>query len=131
MIKSIADIKPTFDYVVITEFFAKSKNRILLPRTASAENQQFEVLAVGPGKANDDGTTRPMRLMVGDLVILPSCPSFAIYVVDDERKLGIVNEGNVVAVVGNVATAERGADPGKQRFDGEVAVTDKDLTTEN
>lgn len=131
MIKSIADIRPTFDYVLITQFFAKSAGRIILPSKSADENQQFEVLAVGPGKVNENGTVRPMRLKTGDLVILPACPSFEMFVENDRRKIALVNEGNIVAVVGNVATAERGEDPGQHRFDANGTPVDKDLTVDN
>lgn len=107
MIKSIADIKPLFDFVLVTQFHAATDARIILPGTTAQENQQFEVLSVGPGKALEDGSTRAMSLAVGDIVVFPQCPTFPIHIAGESRKLGIINEGNVVAVVGHVSTSIR------------------------
>ncbi len=48
----------------------KSKGGIILPESAQQESEQAEVLAVGPGKLNEDGSVSPMDVSVGDIVIL-------------------------------------------------------------
>lgn len=48
----------------------KSKGGIILPESAQQESEQAEVVAVGPGKLNDDGSIVPMDVSVGDVVIL-------------------------------------------------------------
>ena len=46
-----------------------TKGGIYLPDTAKEKPQEGEVVAVGPGRATDDGSRIPMELGVGDRVI--------------------------------------------------------------
>jgi chaperonin GroES len=42
---------------------------IVIPDTAKEKPQQGEIIAVGPGKLDDDGKRIPMDLKVGDRVL--------------------------------------------------------------
>ncbi len=42
---------------------------IILPDTAKEKPQEGEVIAVGPGRLNDDGNRMPMELAAGDRII--------------------------------------------------------------
>jgi len=44
---------------------------IVIPDTAKEKSQQGEVIAVGPGRLDDDGKRIPMELKVGDRVYYP------------------------------------------------------------
>ena len=65
------NIKPLADRVVIklVEAEEKTKAGIILTSAAQEKPQVAEVIAVGPGKTNDDGKVVPVALKVGDKVI--------------------------------------------------------------
>jgi chaperonin GroES len=46
-----------------------SAGGIYIPDTAKEKPQEGTVVAVGPGKLNDDGTRTPMEVAVGDVVV--------------------------------------------------------------
>ena len=64
-------LKPLGDRVVVKALEAESTSRggIVLPDTAKERPQQGEVLAVGPGKTLDNGTTVAVEVKVGDKVV--------------------------------------------------------------
>jgi len=65
------NIRPLQDRVVVrrVEEETKSAGGIVLPGSATEKPSQGEVLAVGPGKKNDDGSTQPIDLKAGDKVL--------------------------------------------------------------
>ena len=65
------NIRPLQDRVVVrrTEEETKSAGGIVLPGSATEKPSQGEVVAVGPGKRQDNGEVSPMGVKVGDLVI--------------------------------------------------------------
>ena len=64
-------IKPLGDRVVIRvlEQEEKTASGIFLPDTAKEEPSQGEVIAVGTGKLQDNGTRTPLEVSVGDKII--------------------------------------------------------------
>ena len=64
-------IKPLGDRVVIRvlEQEEKTASGIFLPDTAKEKPSQGEVLAVGTGKLQDNGTRTPLEVSVGDKII--------------------------------------------------------------
>jgi len=64
-------LKPLGDRVVVKAIEAESTSRggIVLPDTAKERPQTGEVLAVGPGKALDNGTIVAVEVKVGDKVV--------------------------------------------------------------
>ena len=65
------NIKPLHDRIVIKRFEADEKTTggILLPDSAKNKPQKGRVLAVGPGRVLKDGTTRPLQVKEGDVVL--------------------------------------------------------------
>ena len=63
-------LQPTLDRVAIKRHPKenKSKGGIVLPDNAKEESSYGEVVAVGPGGFNQDGTRRPMEVKKGDIV---------------------------------------------------------------
>ena len=64
--------RPLHDRVVVRrlESEEKTKGGIIIPDTAKEKPQEGEVIAVGPGRFNEDGDERiPMDVSVGDKVI--------------------------------------------------------------
>ena len=65
-------IKPLEDRIVIKAIEAEqtTASGLVIPDTAKEKPQEGEVLAVGPGRWNEDGDERvPMDVKVGDRVI--------------------------------------------------------------
>jgi chaperonin GroES len=64
-------LKPLDDRVVVepTDAEEKTAGGILLPDTAKQKPQQGKVIAVGPGKLNDDGKRTPVGVKAGDVVL--------------------------------------------------------------
>ena len=64
-------IKPLGDRVVISvlEQEEKTASGIFLPDTAKEKPSQGEVIAVGTGKLQDNGTRTPLEVSVGDKII--------------------------------------------------------------
>ncbi|GAB4461474.1 MAG: co-chaperone GroES [Armatimonadaceae bacterium] len=64
-------LKPLGDRVVVKALEAETTSRggIVLPDTAQERPQTGEVLAVGPGKVLDNGSTAAMEVQVGDKVV--------------------------------------------------------------
>ena len=92
-----AKLQPLADRVLVkpTEKEEKTKSGIYLPDTAKEKPQEGEVLAVGPGKMNDDGKRIPMDLKVGDRVIYAKYGGTEIKV--DDEDLMILREGDILA----------------------------------
>ena len=65
------NIRPLHDRVVVRrlEEETTSAGGIVLPDSATEKPSQGEVVAVGPGKRQDNGEVAPMGVKVGDLVI--------------------------------------------------------------
>ncbi len=57
---------------------------IVLPESAQQKPQEGEVLAVGPGRLNDDGERIPVDVKVGDTVIFAKYGGTEVKLGDDE-----------------------------------------------
>lgn len=66
----MASLKPLSDRIIVKALEAEEKTAggILLPDSAKEKPQQAEVIAVGPGKVQDNGKVAPMDIKVGDRV---------------------------------------------------------------
>ena len=65
-------IKPLEDRIVIKQVEAEqtTASGLVIPDTAKEKPQEGEVVAVGPGRWNEDGDERvPMDIKVGDKVV--------------------------------------------------------------
>ena len=64
-------LRPLDDRVVVEPLDAEDKTAggILLPDTAKQKPQQGKIVAVGPGKLNDNGSRAQMAVKVGDTVL--------------------------------------------------------------
>ncbi|WP_110206420.1 co-chaperone GroES [Nocardioides daejeonensis] len=66
------NIKPLEDRIVVKQLDAEqtTASGLVIPDTAKEKPQEGEVVAVGPGRFNEDGDERiPMDISVGDKVI--------------------------------------------------------------
>ena len=65
-------IKPLEDRILVQPLDAEQKTQsgLVIPDTAKEKPQEGKVLAVGPGRFNEDGDERvPMDVSVGDIVV--------------------------------------------------------------
>ena len=94
------NLKPLNDRVIIKakEAVEVSKGRIILPDTASKEKPvEGVVVAVGPGKMNDDGKRTPLTVKADDKVIYSKYAGTEIKV--DEESYLILREEDILAVI--------------------------------
>ena len=92
-------IKPLSDRVVIKMLEAEetTKGGIILTSAAQEKPQIAEVIAVGPGKTNDDGKLVPVQLKVGDKVLMSKYSGTEVKV--DGEEYTILREEDILAVV--------------------------------
>ncbi|MBL0884677.1 co-chaperone GroES [Myceligenerans indicum] len=64
-------IKPLEDRIVVKALEAETTTAsgLVIPDTAKEKPQEGEVLAVGPGRVNDNGNRVPVDVAVGDKVL--------------------------------------------------------------
>ena len=65
------NFRPLHDRVVVRRLDSeeKTKGGIIIPDTAKEKPQEGTVLAVGPGRIDDNGQRVPLDVKVGDTVI--------------------------------------------------------------
>ena len=92
-------IRPLHDRVVVKrkEEETKTAGGIVLPGSAAEKPSQGEILAVGPGKVQDNGTVRPVGLKVGDKVLFGKYASNTVKIGDEE--LLILSESEIYGVL--------------------------------
>jgi chaperonin GroES len=73
------------------------KGGIIIPDTAKEKPQEAEVVAVGPGKLQDDGKRQPMDVNSGDRILIGKYSGSEIKI-DDEDYV-ILREDEILAVV--------------------------------
>lgn len=68
---NVTEVKPLGDrvFVKVSPSEEKTSGGILLPDTAKEKPQVGEIVAVGSGKLNDDGSRAPIEVKVGDKVL--------------------------------------------------------------
>ena len=65
-------IRPLADRVIVKpsdEAESKTSGGIIIPDTAKEKPQEGKILAVGPGRTDDNGKIIPMNVKVGDKVL--------------------------------------------------------------
>tara|TARA_B100000941_G_C28390394_1_gene492334 strand:+ start:260 stop:547 length:288 start_codon:yes stop_codon:yes gene_type:complete len=92
-------VKPLADRIIVRAAEAEemSKGGIILPDTAKEKPQQGEVLAVGPGKASENGNLVKMTLKTGDKVLYGKYSGTEISV--DGEDVLIMRENDILAVL--------------------------------
>jgi chaperonin GroES len=64
-------IRPVQDRIVVRRVAEdeRTKGGIIIPDSAKEKPAEGEVVAVGPGRANDKGVVRPLEVKKGDRVL--------------------------------------------------------------
>lgn len=94
-------LKPLADHVIIEPMAQEEKTKfgIVLPDTAGKEkSQDGVVVAVGPGKYNEDGDKRvEMSVKKGDRVLFSKYTPQEIKI--DSKEYLIVKEDDIIAII--------------------------------
>lgn len=93
-------IQPLADRVVIKRLEAeeRTKGGIIIPDTGKEKPQQGQVIAVGPGKWDEDGENRmKLEVKVGDKVLFGKWAATEVKVEGEE--LLILKEDDIVAIL--------------------------------
>lgn len=98
--KTKLNITPMADRVVVEplEETEEMRGGLYIPDTAKEKPQQGKVVAVGPGRLNDDGDRIPMEVKVGDRVLYGKYAGTEVSI--EGADYLIVKEGDVLAVLG-------------------------------
>ncbi len=93
-------VRPLHDRVLVQRLESEEQVRggIIIPDSAKEKPQEAKVIAVGPGKINDDGARSPMDVKKGDKVLIGKYSGSDIKIDDDD--FVILREDEILAVVG-------------------------------
>ncbi len=94
------NIKPLFDRVVIKRMEEEkmSSGGIVIPDSATEKPIKGEVIAVGAGKALDNGSVRAPQVKVGDKVLFGKYSGTEVKL--DGTDLLVVKEDDIFAILG-------------------------------
>lgn len=93
-------IKPLGNRVLVKRSKAPtSKGGILLPDTAQEKPKEGEVVAVGPGKRDDEGHPETMHLKVGDRILFGSYAGTEVKNVEGDEEYLILSQDDVLGIL--------------------------------
>ncbi|MFH1927633.1 MAG: co-chaperone GroES [Chloroflexota bacterium] len=93
-------LKPLGDRVIVEplEKEEMTAGGIILPETAKEKPQQGTIVAVGPGRRDEEGKRIPMDVKVGDRVLFAKYAGTEVKLEEDEKVL-VLKESDILAVV--------------------------------
>jgi chaperonin GroES len=93
------NIRPLHDRVIVKrmEEERKTASGIVIPDSATEKPDQGEVLAVGPGKKDDQGKTIAMDVKVGDRVLFGKYAGQSVKIDGDE--VLVMREEDIMGVL--------------------------------
>lgn len=93
------NLKPLGDRLVVEpkEREETTPSGLVLPETAKEKPQEGEIIAVGPGRRDDDGKRIAMDVAVGDKVLYAKYGGTEVKI--EGKKLLILKESDVLAIV--------------------------------
>lgn len=93
-------VKPLGKRVLIQRAKATTtKGGILLPDTAQEKPKEGKVIAVGPGKQNEQGNFETVSVKVGDRVLFSSYAGTEVKNPEDSEEYLIVSEDDILGVL--------------------------------
>ncbi len=97
---SEVNLKPLGDRVVVEPLEQEEVTAagIVLPETAKEKPQKGKILAVGPGRKDDQGKVIPMDVKAGDIVLFAKYAGTEVKL-DSERTVLVLRESDILAVV--------------------------------
>lgn len=96
---NVSTLKPLGDrvFIKISEQDEKTAGGIYLPDAAKEKPQVGAIVAVGPGKRNDDGQLVPLEVKVGDKVLYSKYAGTEVKLGDEDYVL--LAERDILAIV--------------------------------
>ncbi|TEU12812.1 MAG: co-chaperone GroES [Anaerolineales bacterium] len=94
------NLRPLADRVIVEPIEEEeiTAGGIVLPETAKEKPQRGTVLAVGPGKRDDQGKVIPVDVVVGDVVLYAKYGGTEVKLGTD-REVLVLRESDILAVV--------------------------------
>ena len=93
-------LKPLGNRVLVQRSKVKTtKGGILLPDTAQEKPKEGKVIAVGPGKLNDEGVLEAMPVKVGDTILFGSYAGTEVKGPGDEEEFLILSEDEILGII--------------------------------
>jgi chaperonin GroES len=94
------NLRPLADRLIVEpiEQEEKTASGIILPETAKEKPQEGKVLAVGPGRKDEEGERISMDVKEGDRVLYAKYAGTEVKLPDD-RKVLVLKESDVLAIV--------------------------------
>ncbi|HVH19346.1 MAG TPA: co-chaperone GroES [Myxococcota bacterium] len=95
----MAKFRPLHDRLLVQRLDGEEKSRggIIIPDTAKEKPQQGRVLAVGPGRRDENGELVPLDVRSGDKVMFAKYAGTEIQIDGEDRV--ILREEDVLAIV--------------------------------
>lgn len=92
-------VKPLADRVLIRRIEEEEvkKGGIIIPDTAKEKPQKGEVIAVGPGRLDENGKRIPMEVKEGDRVLFSKYAGTEVKIGDEEYL--IMREDDILAII--------------------------------
>ena len=93
------NLRPLHDRVIVKRLDNETKTAsgIVIPDAAAEKPDQGEILAVGPGKRDDEGKAIALDVKVGDRVLFGKYAGQSVKV--DGQELLVMREEDIMAVV--------------------------------
>ena len=93
------NLRPLHDRVIVKRLDQETKTAsgLIIPEAAAEKPDQGEVLAIGNGKVQDNGTVRALEVKVGDRVLFGKYSGQAVKV--DGEELLVMREEDIMAVL--------------------------------
>jgi chaperonin GroES len=94
------NVRPLHDRVLVQRLEQGEQVRggIIIPDSAKEKPQEAKVIAVGPGKVQENGERSPLDVKKGDKVLIGKYSGSDIKIDDDD--FVIVREDEILAVIG-------------------------------
>ena len=102
-------LRPLQDRVLIRRVVAETKTPggIFIPDTAQEKPVEGEVLAVGPGKRDDDGKLHPLDIKTGDRVLFGKWSGSEIKLAGED--LIVMKETDILGVLDDAVATRKAA----------------------
>ena len=93
------NLRPLHDRVIVKRLDQETKTAsgLIIPDAAAEKPDQGEILAVGNGKVQDNGTLRALEVQVGDRVLFGKYSGQSVKV--DGQELLVMREEDIMAVL--------------------------------
>lgn len=94
------NVRPLHDRVLLKriEQTEQIRGSIIIPDSAKEKPQEAEVIAIGPGKLDDEGKRLPVDVKKGDRVLIGKYSGTEIKI--DDQDYMILREDEILAVLG-------------------------------